>query len=148
MRCHWCGSTHLRTSRFRMSDLPRLLLFQYPVRCQVCYQRGFSGFITVLRLQNVPALRPNGKDAEKASRPPRRSRFGAHAKCRSCGSARLRTSRFHWSDLPRLLRLQYPVRCRYCRERSYRAFWLLGRLSSGPDARPADHGLEDAPRGI
>lgn len=39
--------------------------------------------------------------------------------CPGCGSKSVRLSRFRVVDLPRLLRLEYPVRCRECRERIY-----------------------------
>jgi len=45
MNCHWCGSsTGLRNSRLRVSDLPRLILFQLPVRCRSCDGRYFANF--------------------------------------------------------------------------------------------------------
>ncbi len=39
--------------------------------------------------------------------------------CTQCGSNHLRTSRFRFADLARLLLFQYPVRCRVCRERTH-----------------------------
>lgn len=40
-------------------------------------------------------------------------------KCPSCGSGDFRPSRLRGEDIPLLLGLQYPVRCRTCRERMY-----------------------------
>jgi len=39
MNCTVCGSERLRLSRLHLSDLPRLFLFSYPVRCALCLQR-------------------------------------------------------------------------------------------------------------
>jgi hypothetical protein len=39
--------------------------------------------------------------------------------CVECASSSFRLSRFRWTDLERLALLQYPVRCRNCRRRSY-----------------------------
>jgi len=39
--------------------------------------------------------------------------------CRNCGMSDFRLSRVQGRDLGRLLTLQYPVRCRTCRERRY-----------------------------
>ena len=38
-KCLSCGSTDLRVSRFRLKDISRLILFQYPMRCWVCRHR-------------------------------------------------------------------------------------------------------------
>jgi hypothetical protein len=37
--------------------------------------------------------------------------------CPYCGTPKFRTSRIRLADLPRLAVLQFPVRCRLCRER-------------------------------
>lgn len=39
--------------------------------------------------------------------------------CFHCHSDQLRLSRLQFFDVPRLLKLQFPVRCRSCRDRSY-----------------------------
>ena len=39
--------------------------------------------------------------------------------CTECASSNFRLSRFRWSDMERLALLQYPVRCRNCRRRTY-----------------------------
>ena len=39
--------------------------------------------------------------------------------CPYCGTPKFRTSRVRFADLPRLALLQFPVRCRLCRERFY-----------------------------
>jgi hypothetical protein len=43
MICNDCLSTEFRISRFRWSDLERLALLQYPVRCRKCHRRSFCG---------------------------------------------------------------------------------------------------------
>jgi hypothetical protein len=37
--------------------------------------------------------------------------------CPYCGTPKFRTSRVRFADIPRLALLQFPVRCRLCRER-------------------------------
>ena len=37
--------------------------------------------------------------------------------CPYCGTPKFRTSRLRLADIPRLALLQFPVRCRLCRER-------------------------------
>lgn len=40
-------------------------------------------------------------------------------RCRICGSSNFRVSHFRVMDLPLMLVLRYPVRCRHCHERAY-----------------------------
>ena len=44
--------------------------------------------------------------------------------CPNCYGSEFRLSRLRWTDIERLALLQYPVRCRNCRERSYGGFLL------------------------
>ena len=46
--CDRCGSSRFRTSRLRLSDLPRLFLFRYPVRCLVCRRRSYAPALWIL----------------------------------------------------------------------------------------------------
>jgi hypothetical protein len=48
--CAACGSSRLRPSRFRLSDLPRLLAFQYPVRCVSCQERSYASLQRAMEL--------------------------------------------------------------------------------------------------
>jgi hypothetical protein len=48
--CRDCSSSSVRLSRFRWSDLERLALLQYPVRCRNCGRRTFVGFTLALAL--------------------------------------------------------------------------------------------------
>ena len=50
MNCPYCGSPRFRTSRVRLGDLPRLALFQYPVRCRLCRERFHVGISLALHL--------------------------------------------------------------------------------------------------
>lgn len=57
MKCTHCGSTSFRVSRFRKSDIPRLLLFQFPVRCRQCRERSFAGIMFALNLRQASKAR-------------------------------------------------------------------------------------------
>jgi hypothetical protein len=39
--------------------------------------------------------------------------------CGNCGSSKFRTSQLRSSDIGKLLRLRYPIRCRICSERDF-----------------------------
>ena len=39
--------------------------------------------------------------------------------CPACGAATFRRSRLRLHDLPHLVRLRYPVRCKRCNQRAY-----------------------------
>jgi hypothetical protein len=46
--CGACGASRLRPSRFRLSDIPLLFAFRYPVRCLECMQRSSATFSWVM----------------------------------------------------------------------------------------------------
>jgi len=75
MKCPHCGATSFRTSRIRLSDLPRLLLLQYPVRCRTCRERDFTGLMLALNLRQAGRVRhmeeKARKNTESSSRPKR-----------------------------------------------------------------------------
>ena len=50
MTCNECSASSFRLSRFRWSDLERLALLQYPVRCRTCHRRTFAGLPLALAL--------------------------------------------------------------------------------------------------
>lgn len=56
--CLGCGSTRLRMSRLRISDVPHLFLLRYPVRCHDCYQRTYIYLGRALKLVRKKA-QPN-----------------------------------------------------------------------------------------
>lgn len=65
MRCPYCGSTSFRTSRLRLSDIARLLLFQYPVRCRACRERQFTGLTLALNLRQAGRIRRMEEHAKR-----------------------------------------------------------------------------------
>jgi hypothetical protein len=146
MKCDWCESTDMRTSRFRQQDLPRLFLFQYPVRCHACHQRTFANFFSALKLPNSASSHPIASELREAHGAPQALKVQRTVRCGWCGSANLRTSRFQLTDLRRLLLLHYPVRCRSCRERSYRFLFLLWRLPKAARVHRIEKEIGDAPR--
>jgi len=75
MKCLHCGSARLRTSKLRASDFPRLLRFQYPVRCCVCYTRehvGMPSAFDIFRAQIIRRrerrLRESGGESSAAKK--------------------------------------------------------------------------------
>lgn len=42
MSCVECGASRFRLSRFRISDILRLLAFRYPIRCVECKRRTYA----------------------------------------------------------------------------------------------------------
>ena len=72
MKCQYCGSTKLRTSRFRVGDVVRLLLFQYPLRCRACRERDYAGLMLAIGLRQAEKARraeesAAGRNREKAA---------------------------------------------------------------------------------
>jgi hypothetical protein len=55
--------------------------------------------------------------------------------CRHCGMRSFRFSRFRKTDLVRVLFLQYPVRCRECRERDHAFILDIFKLNSARNNR-------------
>lgn len=53
--CAACGSSRLRLSRFRLSDIPRLFAFQYPIRCVSCLDRSYASIPWVLEYRRKRA---------------------------------------------------------------------------------------------
>ncbi len=54
LQCHDCGSTQIRRSRLRLTDLKRLVLLRYPVRCAVCYARGYAWILDAFSISHKP----------------------------------------------------------------------------------------------
>jgi hypothetical protein len=59
--CDACGSTRFRISRFRISDLPRLIVLRYPVRCMRCEQRSHGSLPWVLELKKKQAKKAQAR---------------------------------------------------------------------------------------
>jgi hypothetical protein len=57
MNCPYCGTPKFRTSRVRFSDIPRLALLQFPVRCRLCRERFYVGFSLALHLLQSQRVR-------------------------------------------------------------------------------------------
>src|ERR1035437_9874045 len=55
--CHSCGSTDFRLSRFRRSDLAKLIALLYPVRCLRCRERCFAPLLQALEYRRPGARR-------------------------------------------------------------------------------------------
>ena len=54
MNCSECSFSSFRLSRFRWrSDLERLALLQYPVRCRHCHRRTYAGLPLALALYHA-----------------------------------------------------------------------------------------------
>jgi hypothetical protein len=56
-------------------------------------------------------------------------------RCRLCGFSDFRTARLRGADSLRLLILQYPVRCRNCRERAYAFVLRVGKMKRDAESR-------------
>jgi hypothetical protein len=54
IHCHDCGSTQIRRSRLRLSDLKKLVLLRYPIRCVACYTRGFAWILDAFSISHKP----------------------------------------------------------------------------------------------
>jgi len=76
IKCVHCGSTSFRTSRFRLADVPRLLLFQYPVRCRTCRERDSSNLMlawNLLQAGKIRRLEERHTRGKESTEPNRRS---------------------------------------------------------------------------
>lgn len=66
--------------------------------------------------------------------------------CPYCGTPKFRTSRIRLVDLPRLALLQYPVRCKLCRERFHVGLTLALHLFRSQRARAHEESTEHRER--
>lgn len=62
--------------------------------------------------------------------------------CPYCGTPKFRTSRVRLVDIPRLALLQYPVRCKLCRERFHVGLGLALHLFRSQRARAHEEAAE------
>lgn len=65
MICRNCSSSNFRLSRFRIKDLERLALLQYPVRCRNCHERAYGGLLLALYLLQSRRSRQQKKTSEQ-----------------------------------------------------------------------------------
>jgi hypothetical protein len=63
MTCPECSSSTFRLSRFRLRDIERLLLLQYPVRCRHCQRRTYAGLTLALVLLQASRARRERRNA-------------------------------------------------------------------------------------
>jgi hypothetical protein len=63
MNCPYCGTPKFRTSRVRFSDIPRLALLQFPVRCRLCRERFYVGLSLALHLLQSQRVREREDEA-------------------------------------------------------------------------------------
>jgi hypothetical protein len=63
MNCPYCGTPKFRTSRVRFSDIPRLALLQFPVRCRLCRERFYVGLSLALHLLQSQRIREREDEA-------------------------------------------------------------------------------------
>jgi hypothetical protein len=68
MTCAECFSSSFRLSRFRMEDVERLLLLQYPVRCRRCHGRAYAELPLALVLLHADRVRHERREHEEARR--------------------------------------------------------------------------------
>jgi DNA-directed RNA polymerase subunit RPC12/RpoP len=57
LKCINCEATTFRTSKLRLTDIARLLILQYPVRCRHCGMRMFVGIHLAYRVHRARKLR-------------------------------------------------------------------------------------------
>jgi hypothetical protein len=62
--CPECSSSSFRLSRFRVKDIERLLLLQYPVRCRNCHRRVYAGLPLALVLLQASRVRRERREHE------------------------------------------------------------------------------------
>jgi hypothetical protein len=53
LACRNCGVRNFRLSRFRKTDLVRVLLLQFPVRCRECRERDHAFILDILKLKSA-----------------------------------------------------------------------------------------------
>jgi len=61
MHCYECGSSQIRTSKFRASDISRLMVLRFPVRCRSCGERDFASLLQVSKIRKEAKARHNAR---------------------------------------------------------------------------------------
>lgn len=67
MKCHFCGSSRLRYSRFKASDLFYSLLLRLPVRCRNCQARSYLWIAHALQIWRETKLPPEPNGGRRSS---------------------------------------------------------------------------------
>jgi hypothetical protein len=65
MNCPYCGNPKFRTSHVRLSDIPRLALLQFPVRCRLCRERFHIGMSLALHLKQSERVREREESIQR-----------------------------------------------------------------------------------
>ena len=68
VHCPRCGLRTIRSSQFRLFDLPRLLMLRSPMRCRSCRTRFYITVFERMRLHREAKARRSGpKPTNKAA---------------------------------------------------------------------------------
>jgi hypothetical protein len=62
--CPECTSSSFRLSHFRVKDIERLLLLQYPVRCRHCHLRVYGNLPLALTLLQASRVRREQRERQ------------------------------------------------------------------------------------
>jgi hypothetical protein len=68
MTCAEYSSSGFRLSRFRMRDVERLLLLQYPVRCRHCHRRAYAELLLAVVLLQADRVSHARREHDAARR--------------------------------------------------------------------------------
>uniref|UniRef100_E6QP08 Uncharacterized protein n=1 Tax=mine drainage metagenome TaxID=410659 RepID=E6QP08_9ZZZZ len=53
MNCPYCGTNRFRLSHLRFSDLARILMLRYPIRCRLCRERSYVPIAAAMSIQQL-----------------------------------------------------------------------------------------------
>ena len=67
MKCRFCDSINIHTSRWQGQDIFSLLLLQLPMRCHDCIKRDHRNLFLVLRARSEERERRRKRDLEEDS---------------------------------------------------------------------------------
>jgi hypothetical protein len=65
--CRGCGSSELRVSHLRRTDVGKLLSLRYPVRCRICRERDFIFLPFALGLGRKPSRHKDAAAAQNGN---------------------------------------------------------------------------------
>jgi hypothetical protein len=68
MRCPSCGSSHLRLSHWKVSDLFFLLTLRFPARCWLCRERTRVSILQALTIRRLQKKEHHAHAKHGASR--------------------------------------------------------------------------------
>lgn len=67
MKCRFCDSPNIRTSRWQGQDIFMLPFFQLPMRCHDCIKRDYRNMFAVLKARSAERERRRLRDLENDS---------------------------------------------------------------------------------